>query len=383
MRAAVSMALSAPSGAENTSPTFLNCSMAAGRRRARAHVVLALVAVALVVAVPVAWHLSSYERRIASYVATMDALLARIQTRARARGARAGAIGLPVYFVNMDENADRRAQLEARLAELTPPVIGVRVRAVDGRQRFGSAHVHSGFEWSSPGELGCTLSHLAVAKRLVADGHAAALVLEDDAHLGLVPLWPVSLAELVRALPPRWTTLQLYHGTDTAAEPPLRGHSALVPYDLSARVRSPGTVAYVLSRRGARALLRLTDGGEAVHARALGTRDGRADTVMYEFQGALPFVVWPRYVLPYNDLAHAASTIHAKTSKHHLWHVRVAAAILQRAVALWADQPPPREPAPSVASAGSDGRTGAADGDEPTDAPRGPRAGRAKPKLLR
>lgn len=291
----------------------------------------------LVLAAPVGWHLSSYERRIASYVATMDALLAQI--RARGGATAAGAVGMPVYFVNMDENSDRRAQLEARLAELALPTAAVRVRGVDGRQLFGSAEVHSGFEWNSPGELGCTLSHLAVAERLVADGHAAALVLEDDAHLGLAPLWPVPLPELVKALPPRWTTLQLYHGTDSAAEPPLHGHTALVPYDLSARVRSPGTVAYILSRRGARALLRLTDGGKSVHARALNTRDGHADTVMFEFPGALPFVVWPRYILPYNDLSHSASTIHAKTTKHHLWHVRVAAAILQRAVAVWGSLP--------------------------------------------
>mmetsp|Transcript_48254 Transcript_48254/g.112807 ORF Transcript_48254/g.112807 Transcript_48254/m.112807 type:complete len:268 (+) Transcript_48254:48-851(+) len=235
----------------------------------------------------------------------------------------------------MDENEDRRAQLEQRLAGLDPPVAGERVRGVDGRQLFGSAEVHSGFEWNSAGELGCTLSHLAVAKQLEQAGHPAALVLEDDAHLGLVPLWPVPLAELVKALPPLWTTLQLYHGTDASLEPPLRGHSAIVPYDLTARVRSPGTVAYLLSRRGARALLRLTDEGASVHERNLQTRDGHADTVMFEFPGALSFIVWPRYVLPYNDLAHSTSTIHAKTSKHHLWHVRVAAAILERAVALW------------------------------------------------
>jgi GR25 family glycosyltransferase involved in LPS biosynthesis len=283
---------------------------------------------------PLAWRLASYEHRIAAYVSTMDSLLAQIRARAApGRAARAAMLGMPVYFVNMDENGDRRVQLEERLQEIG--VAGTRVPGVDGRLLFGSASVHSGFEWNSAGELGCTLSHLAVAKALVEDGHAAALVLEDDAHLGLLPLWPSPLSELVRALPPSWSTLQLYHGTDVRHEPPLQGLSALVPYDLTAQVRSPGTVAYVLSRRGARELLRLTDGGTTVHAAQLGTRDGHADTVMFEFPGALPYIVWPRFVLPYNDLTHSTSTIHAATTKHHLWHVRVAAAILQRAVDVW------------------------------------------------
>jgi hypothetical protein len=303
--------------------------MAAGLWFVRSVVVLLFVA-------PLGWYLTSFERRIATYVATMDRILANVHQPGGNRSAAGDdRIGMPVYYVNMDENADRRARIEQRLAELRPPVMGTRVRGVDGRRLFASAEVHSGFEWNSAAELGCTLSHLAVARRLAEDGHAAALVIEDDAHFGLVPLWPISLPELVGALPSDWTSLLLYHGTDARHEPPRRGHTALVPYDTTGRVRSPGTVAYVLSRRGALELLRLTDGGTTVHATKLGTRDGHADTVMYEFPGARPFVAWPRYVLPYNDLAQATSTIHSGSSKHHLWHVRVAVAVLQRAVDEW------------------------------------------------
>lgn len=275
----------------------------------------------------------SVERQVAAHVATMDGLLAQLE--ARAGRAWSKSIGLPVYVVNMDEHRERLGVMRARLGRLLPPMRSVRVRGVDGRALIGSAYAHSGFEWASPGELGCTLSHLAAAARLVKDGHAAALVLEDDAHLGLLPIWPLPLPELVKALPPRWSTLQLYHGTDPSAEPPLHGRVALAPYDLSARVRSPGTVAYLLSQRGARALLALTRNGTAVHAAALRTRDGRADTVMFEYPGAAPFLAWPRYVLPYNGLRASASTIHARASRHHLWHVRVAAAILQRAIDAW------------------------------------------------
>lgn len=307
------------------------------KRRLRPAQLAGLAAVILAGCV-LAWKLSSFERRIASYVARMDVLLERVRARAAHRGA--GNIDLPVYYVNMDAHADRRARIEARLKEMGPPPSIVRVAGVNGAAHMANAQVHSGFGWDSAGELGCTLSHLAVARQLLRDGHAAALVLEDDAHLGLVPLWPLSARGLTNLLPPGWTTLRLYHGTGAEFEPELKhgAQAVLTPYDLSATVRSPGTVAYVLSREGASALLALTDHGRGVHRDRLRTRDGRADTVMYEFPGALPYIVWPRHIFPYNDLSHASSTIHATASKHHLWHVRVAASVLERATALWLTQ---------------------------------------------
>lgn len=299
-----------------------------------------LLALAVIAALglPLGWHLSSFEVRIRHYVDRIDGILAGIDVGALAGGP---MVDLPVYYVNMDAHTDRRQRIETRLTALRPPPpLVVRVAGVDGLARMstGGSGVHSGFEWESAGELGCTLSHLAAAKQIYLAGHEAAIVLEDDAHLGLAGLWPRPVSWLTRQLPTNWTTIQLYHGTQPFEEPPDLGPERLrlVPYDLSAQVRSPGTVAYAISRRGAELLLSLTDGGTAVHRRLLHTRDGRADTVMYEFPESAPYVVWPRYVFPYNDMAGAPSTIHATGTRHHLWHVRVAASIVDRAAAVWA-----------------------------------------------
>mmetsp|Transcript_8641 Transcript_8641/g.22725 ORF Transcript_8641/g.22725 Transcript_8641/m.22725 type:complete len:268 (-) Transcript_8641:117-920(-) len=233
----------------------------------------------------------------------------------------------------MDENEDRRAQLEQRLAGLDPPVAGERVRGVDGRQLFGSAEVHSGFEWNSAGELGCTLSHLAVAKQLEQAGHPAALVLEDDAHLGLVPLWPVPLAELVKALPPLWTTLQLYHTADVAYAPPAGDAPVgltVVPYG---GVHMSGTVAYVLSRRGADALMRCTRAGRAVHRKGLATRNGLTDTILYEFPHAEPWALWPRYIFGHPRFL--GPSLHVGV-RQALREARIAHGIVDHAQATWA-----------------------------------------------
>ena len=84
---------------------------------------------------------------------------------------------LKTYVINLARSKDRRAFQEKQLAAL-----GVEhefVPAVDGQLLGPEHHVDS----LAPGIVGCVLSHIATFRQILADGHAAAVVIEDDAIL--------------------------------------------------------------------------------------------------------------------------------------------------------------------------------------------------------
>jgi glycosyl transferase family 25 len=83
------------------------------------------------------------------------------------------------YVINLERSAERRAKVTANLDRY-----GVDyeiVTAVDGRDLDPAGKVAPGFfDKFSPGEAGCALSHMAVYRKVLADGRECALVLEDD-----------------------------------------------------------------------------------------------------------------------------------------------------------------------------------------------------------
>jgi len=87
---------------------------------------------------------------------------------------------MPAFYINLDEDMDRRALLEAELsragiqAERVAAVLG---RAVpDWLQSFYDERL-------APGEVGCSASHLVICTNIIERQLPYALVLEDDARL--------------------------------------------------------------------------------------------------------------------------------------------------------------------------------------------------------
>jgi Glycosyltransferase family 25 (LPS biosynthesis protein) len=106
---------------------------------------------------------------------------------------------LRIFVISLARAAERRASMSAHLQAL-----GLEyemVDGVDGRELPAEEHARllaPGVTFSSPGVVGCYMSHMAVYRRLVESGSAAALVLEDDAVLNpaIVPLLRTGLARL-------------------------------------------------------------------------------------------------------------------------------------------------------------------------------------------
>jgi hypothetical protein len=77
--------------------------------------------------------------------------------------------------------------------------------------------------------------------------------------------------------------------------------------------------------------MRATRGGRTVHRVGLATRDGRTDTILYEFPHATPWAVWPRYVLARSNLQGGSHL----SVRHALREARLAEAIVGHARSTW------------------------------------------------
>jgi glycosyl transferase family 25 len=154
---------------------------------------------------------------------------------------------LPVLYINLAGDKERRAHIEGALAQdnLEP----IHIRALEPPFALTDALFSNAL---SVGEIGCYASHMKAWDMLLVSGRPHALVLEDDARV------PPNLAELVDkmmgVLPERWDLVHLYDH-DCHPSRPLRAvgnEHELVRYS-----RVPGgCVGYLLSRSGAQKLLR-------------------------------------------------------------------------------------------------------------------------------
>jgi hypothetical protein len=95
---------------------------------------------------------------------------------------------LAVYLINLDRAPDRLARMAARLQ--AAGVAFERVAAVDGRALQFPIPEFSALSYkflhgrrTVPSEIGCYLSHIACARRLLQGQASHALILEDDADL--------------------------------------------------------------------------------------------------------------------------------------------------------------------------------------------------------
>jgi glycosyl transferase family 25 len=109
---------------------------------------------------------------------------------------------MEIYLINLDRSADRLARMDMELSRLGLKF--ERVAAVDGKEltlpmrefdERGYRRYHGRI--ANVYEIGCYLSHVRCAERLLASSASHALVLEDDLHLDddLVPVLHAALDE--------------------------------------------------------------------------------------------------------------------------------------------------------------------------------------------
>lgn len=158
---------------------------------------------------------------------------------------------ITTYVINLDRAVDRLAHMEVMLSDLSLPF--ERVRAIDGRAlQFPSidfserAYTVFHGRRRNPAEIGCYLSHIECARRLLASSQEHALVLEDDVAL------PDDIHELVDAAIEAgadWDILRLstVNGGAKFAFRPITANRSLA----ISLTREKGSGAYIINRRAA------------------------------------------------------------------------------------------------------------------------------------
>ena len=164
---------------------------------------------------------------------------------------------LPLVFINLDKDSERRTRIEGQLAHLGLP--GERLPAVwwkhlppAEQSLLYSAERNHGLYYQPlvDGEKGCYASHIQAWRQLLASDAPALVVLEDDVRL--TPQF-ADVVNAIAALQEPWDMVKLL-GRDrekVRSQRPLVPGTALVDYS---RVPSM-TAGYVGSRAGAAKLL--------------------------------------------------------------------------------------------------------------------------------
>lgn len=164
---------------------------------------------------------------------------------------------LPLVFINLDRDAERRERLQSQLRELPlasqrfPAVWWADVPPAQAQKWYSDAlNARQYYKPLRNGEKGCYASHIGAWRQLLASEAPALVVLEDDVRL--TPQF-TEVIEAIAALQEPWDMVKLL-GRDrekTRSQRPLTGTTLLVDY---ARVPSM-TAGYVVSRSGAAKLL--------------------------------------------------------------------------------------------------------------------------------
>jgi hypothetical protein len=200
------------------------------------------------------------------------------------------------------------ARFEARGIEHT------RVAAIDGRD---DAELVRAIRWSktTPCEAACIASHLAAIRRAHDDGHARALILEDDTSFELLDARPEGFDAVMRALPERFGAVAL-----AIAEEPKHLDRLFRRRDIVVKLGRRGfwsTGAYVIDRPGMSTLLRKYDRGDVFDVHPHHARHDAYSVVMRSLQAATdiagPFLVRiPLFIFEGDD-----SEIHPEHLEEH------------------------------------------------------------------
>lgn len=164
---------------------------------------------------------------------------------------------LPLVYINLDEDTQRRSTIEAACAavgvsaERLPATRWSRLNAEKQAALYSAGlNAHNYYRPMLPGEMGCYASHIVAWHRLLASSAPALVVLEDDVE----PRPDFNaVVNAIAALPVAWDMVKLIgrERERPATRRPLTGGFELVSYR---RVPSL-TAGYVISRRGAERLL--------------------------------------------------------------------------------------------------------------------------------
>jgi len=168
---------------------------------------------------------------------------------------------LPILVVSLEQSTGRRIEVARHLTALNLPYQFF--SAIDGN-RLDSAELHTRYSEASAwralgrpmtaGEIGCSLSHLAIYRQMLEAELDELVIMEDDARPGPGLRYVLEHRD---QWPRDWEVMYFYHLGNDASHLSFRGRSPLGPVYRVVRFsdRPLGTVAYAIRNSAASKLL--------------------------------------------------------------------------------------------------------------------------------
>jgi len=115
----------------------------------------------------------------------------------------------PIYCINLDGQPERWEHMETQFKHWEIKNY-TRVSAYDGREDDLS-HIITGRypDMMTPGEIGCTTSHLKAMRMFLETDEPYAVMMEDDCSLELVRCWGFTWADFYAHIPYDWDVVQI------------------------------------------------------------------------------------------------------------------------------------------------------------------------------
>ena len=194
-------------------------------------------------------------------------------------------IKMPIYFINMDKNPERRHFMENQLQNVSNNY--QRIRGFNGysinninSDTVDGITFYNDYDDLSKSEVGCTLSHLIAIKTSYERGDEMSLILEDDAVLSLFNLINF---DVVKNAPQDWEIIQLYYVNKEIIgnlEGISVGEYKYRLHDNKNYVWS--TAGYIINRKGMEKIINFSYSNHSFYIRNIKNCHGVADEYIYD-----------------------------------------------------------------------------------------------------
>jgi GR25 family glycosyltransferase involved in LPS biosynthesis len=236
---------------------------------------------------------------------------------------------LPVYYINMDKNPDRKEFMEHQLAPFTDRY--KRIRGFNGykiknkmKDTVDDVTFNNYFSDLSNSEIGCVMSHLIAIKTAFDNGDEIALIVEDDTVVNLINLLDFKFDQLYKEAPSDWEIVSLFHMSTSEYDINYlrKNHfNSTKEYEYLLHDNMHylySTVGYLINRKGMKKIVDYVY-DKATNSYNLGrnlmlTPNGRADFFIYNI--ARTYYLQPDLFYPQN--LEIQSNIHTEHTDAHI-----------------------------------------------------------------
>lgn len=251
---------------------------------------------------------------------------------------------IPIYYINLDRSKKRLETFLLNVRKYIPFVFDTnrlhRVPGVDGKSVMAKSvgntghlnvdgfDIHVDGSLPTPGEIGCSLSHIKAILAAYRSKDQYALVVEDDVSFALVHMWPNTMDEIIHDANTNhkgWEIINM-----SSAKRPWKKRETFETRGIDYK----HTLAYVVSRKGTEKLLNMLSMGCAekcsdphnipkfvykLPIRSLFARNEKfiADSFLYKRLESLNVRKFPMFMAA-NDNDDLNSTIHTSHTNIHL-----------------------------------------------------------------